>query len=219
MKNLLLAMLLAAISLTTVLVFLGGDGADANGARRPPDARARAPEQFPVLTARNGAMEVLLRPRFADTGRLIYTDRSFTEALGIRAGKWTFLEAVVVNTGDDPISDVDPSTIALVRADGESIPARDLRDLAGADPTAKVLLDAFSTAENTPLAARSSRRLVVAVPAGEKFSRFSAARWMGLELSPAVAGRHALESWLGKPKLRFLEAVLEEDAGSEDGRE
>lgn len=209
MKNLLLALMLAALSLTAVLWLLQGASDDLDDLDGAPDAGAYGPEQFAVLSGEGNGVEVLLRPRFQDAARRRFTDRSFTQALGIKAGTWTFLEAIVVNVADREIPDVDPSTIELMLTNGERVPARDLRDLAADEPRARILVDAFTVAEGTPLPGKQTRRIVVAVPSETPFGDVKSARWMGLTLEPRTAGRHALESWLGKPRVRFLEAVLE----------
>ena len=217
MKNLPLAMLLAAFSLTAFLVIraLSDDESDPRSGR--PNAAAEAPDRVPVLSVSGDGLEVLLRPRFVDARRLRFTDRTFAERLGITVGDWTFLEAIVVNLGEEPIPDVDPSTIELELDGGRVFPARDLRDLAAETPDARVLVDAFTVAEGTPLPAGRTRRVVVAVPRHVVFGRVSKASWLGVELRPAVAGRRALERWLGRPELRFLEAVLESEEGEDRG--
>ena len=219
MKNLLLAMSLAALSLTVVLVTLAvtKDDEDAQGPLH--DASRSPPETLAVLSGVQDGLEVLVRSRFSDQERLQYTDRTLTRGLGIKAGEWTYLEGVVVNGRDTEVAGVDPSDLAFTATDGDPVPARDLRTLASDGAAARLLLEALAPPPDRPLGPKSTRRVVVGMRASRTFDELASGRWLGVEVRPARAERKALESWLVReqPRARFLEAVLEDRKGDGGG--
>jgi hypothetical protein len=222
MKNLLLAMSLAALSLTVVLVTMAvtKDDKDAQGPRH--DASLSAPETLAVLSGVRVGLVVLVRSRYSDQERRQYTDHTLTRGLGIKSGEWTYLEVVVVNGRDTEVAAVDPSDLAFTATDGDPVPARDLRTLASDGAAARLLLEALAPPSDRPLGPKSTRRVVVGMPASRTFDELASGRWLGVDVRPARAERKALESWLvhEQPRARFLEAVLEDpkDDGGGDGR-
>lgn len=222
MKNLLLAMALAAFSLTAVLVTLAVTGEDKDDHAQRHDASRTVPETLAVLSGVQDGLEVLVRPRFSGRERRLYTDITLTRGLGIESGKWTYLEVVVVNGRDTEVVGVDPSDLAFTATDGDPVPARDLRTLAADGAAARLLLEALAPAPDRPLGPRNTRRIVVGMPASRTFDELASGRWLGVEIRPARAQRKALESWLVReqPRALFLEAVLEDakDDGGGDGR-
>lgn len=222
MKNLLLAMALAALSLTAVLVTLAVTRNEDDGQAGHHDPGQPAPETVTVLSGKKDGLEVMVLPRFVDGERRRYTDITFTRGLGIRAGKWTYLEIVVVNGRDVEVTGLDPSHVVLTATDGSPVPARDLRTLAADGAAARLLLEAFAPPSDRPLAPKTTRRIVVAMPAARTFDELAWGEWLGVDIRPGRAQRRALESWLGRerPGARFLQAVLEDpkEKGGRDGR-
>jgi len=175
-----------------------------------------------VLSGVQDGLEVLVRARFSDPERRRYTDMTLTRGLGIQSGSWTYLEVVVVNDRDTEVTGVDPSDLAFMATNGDPVPARDLRSLATDGAAARLLLEALAPSPARPLGPKSTRRIVVGMPASRTFDELASGRWLGVELSPASAQRQALEAWLvrEKPRARLLEAVLDapKDDGGGDGR-
>ena len=222
MKNLLLAMALAALSLTAVLVTLAVTKDDTKDELPRHDPGLSGADTVSVLSGVQDRLEVLVRARYATRERRRYTDMTLTRGLGVESGKWTYLEVVVVNDRDTEVAGVDPSDLGFTATNGDPVPARDLRTLAADGAAARLLLEALAPSPSRPLGANSTRRMVVGMPASRTFDELASGRWLGVDLRPATAQRDALEAWLvrDKPRARLLEAVLDspKDDGGGDGR-
>ncbi|MAG55326.1 MAG: hypothetical protein CMJ83_03460 [Planctomycetes bacterium] len=210
MKNLLMAIGLTAVTLTIAMLVVNAtsDDDESPGGRR--DAGASGPGRVFVLTSAADKIEVLVRNRYAVGERQRFTDQSLSRTLGLPADQYTYLEMIVVNGSDKPVV-VDPSALLLETA-GEEDGARgyDLNVIAKDRARARLTLQAFAPRADRPLEARSTRRVLVAIPRRLEFASVVKGSFLGHDLAAGLASRDELIQWLARPRPgRLIEAVLE----------
>jgi hypothetical protein len=221
MKNLILAMMAAAVSLTLVLVVIPVRPSLPSRVGPGHDPGALAPSRVPVLAGVAGAHEAVLRPRYEDEGRWRFTDKKLAHSLGLPEDRYAFYELIVINGGDGPLR-VNVGDLVVHGPSGSMTRALDLNILAQHRPEAAWILASFAPRGDLPLEAGRSRRVVFAFPRKLDFENVESGRLGPLDLRPGRASLATLESWLlaREPSPHLVERLLADaEPDATDGEE
>jgi len=208
-------------ALVLLVMFLRKNGADEKGNALPVEPPPVV-ERLPALYGASGDIRCALLPLAIDPAVESFQIRQWNEFLGREARPLTYVQCLVENVGQAPLTLPETGPAALENPWDSSWEARSLRDLLAeardAPPYVEKLVE--SRSPRGPVILPPGRRVtyVVALPARPDFETLQGLVWPhlgGLRLRPAHVARAALEDLLaGKGK--GLGAVVVYDESTDD---